>query len=63
MKNKIVDISLANDTEVQKNIGDIALSINFDRGEMMRVISGVKSIKIIVDEKNLDKASSTNFLQ
>lgn len=55
MKNRVVDVCLVKDTNVQKKISEIVPIINFDRGEVMRVVSGVESIKMILDEKNLDR--------
>ncbi len=56
MKNKIADITLSNTFNIQKSISEISSIINPSRGEVFRFVAGVAALKIILDEKNLDKA-------
>jgi len=55
LKNKIADIALVNDTEIHEIFGKIPPLIKFNTGEIFRLIVAVQSIKLIADEKNLDK--------
>ncbi|MBI2185187.1 MAG: hypothetical protein HYU39_09550 [Thaumarchaeota archaeon] len=55
MRNKIVDISIMNDPEIPSALGKIASQIDYSRGETFRIVAGVESIRVVVDEKNLDK--------
>ncbi len=55
MRNKIVDLAIRNDPEIPSALGKIASQIDYSRGETFRIVAGVESIRVIVDEKNLDK--------
>ena len=55
MRNEIVDVDIINSPEIPRALGKIAAQIDYSRGEAFRVLAGVESIKVIVDEKNFDK--------
>jgi hypothetical protein len=54
-KNKLADMSIIKDTETQKLLPKLFALINYNRGEVLRIIQADESIKIIIDEKNLEK--------
>lgn len=58
MKSNIVDICLKNDTDVKRRLGDIFPLVDFSKGEILRIIVALESIKIIADEKNTDKITN-----
>lgn len=53
-KNKIADIRLKNKSDVHNLIGEITSSVDFGSGETLRIIAALQSVKVILDEKNLD---------
>jgi len=55
LRNKVVDITLTNEARVQAKLAELVRLIDFAKGEILRVVQGVESIKLIVDEKNLEK--------
>jgi aspartokinase len=54
-KNKIANLALVNDSEVHNLLEKVISLINFEKGETLRIIVAVQSIKVIMDEENLDK--------
>lgn len=54
-KSKLANISIIKDTATQKLIPKLFLLINYNRGDVLRIIQADESIKILVDEKNLEK--------
>ena len=57
-KSNIAEISLIKDTEVQKILPKLFNFIHYVQGDILRVTQANKSIRILIDEKNLDKAIS-----
>lgn len=55
MKNKIVDVAILNDSEIPAALGKFASQIDYSRGETFRIVAGVESIRVVLDEKNLGK--------
>jgi hypothetical protein len=58
MRNKIVDVAILNDPEITAALGKFASMIDYSLGETFRLVSGVESIRVVIDEKNLDKMKS-----
>lgn len=58
MRNKIVDVAILNDPEITAALGKFASTIDYGQGETFRLVSGVESIRVVIDEKNLDKMKS-----
>jgi len=58
MRNKIVDLSILNDPEITAALGRFASTVDYSLGETFRLVSGVESIRVVIDEKNLDKMRS-----
>src|SRR5437899_361327 len=55
MRNKIVDVAVLNDPEITAELGRFASMIDYSLGETFRIVSGVESIRVVIDEKNLEK--------
>ncbi len=58
VRNKIVDVVILNDPEITAALGKFASMIDYSVGETFRLVSGVESIRVVIDEKNLDKMKS-----
>ncbi|KYK27458.1 hypothetical protein AYK20_02585 [Thermoplasmatales archaeon SG8-52-1] len=54
-KSKLANISIIKDTETQKMLPKLFDVINYNRGDVLRIIQADESIKILVNEKNLEK--------
>jgi hypothetical protein len=57
MRNKIIDVAIRNDPQIPAALGRIAAQIDYSRGETFRIVAGVESIRVMLDEKNADKLS------
>lgn len=55
-KSHVVNIALIKGKEAQETLPELFSIINFERGEMLRIVQGEEAIKILIDEKNLNKA-------
>jgi predicted regulator of amino acid metabolism with ACT domain len=55
MKNRVSDITLDNDRDVLRGTAELARLVNPAKGDIIRLVAGVESIKLIVDEKNASK--------
>lgn len=53
-KSKLANISIIKDTETQKMLPKLFDVINYNRGDALRIIQADESIKILVNEKNLE---------
>jgi len=58
MRNKIVDVAILNDPEITAALAKFASTIDYSLGETFRLVSGVEAIRVVIDEKNLDKMKS-----
>jgi aspartokinase len=54
----LAEISLIKDDDVQRCIPELFDIIEYSRGEVLRVIQASESIKLIVDEKNLEEVTT-----
>jgi aspartokinase len=54
-KSKLANIALIKDTEVEELLPKIFSIIQYNRGDVLRIIQADEAIKILVNEKNLDK--------
>jgi aspartokinase len=54
-KSKLANLSIIKDTETQKLLPKLFNLINYNRGDVLRIIQAEESLKILVDEKNLEK--------
>ena len=57
-KTPLASISLIKDTEVQGLLPKLFSIIHYNQGDVLRIIQADESIKIIVDEKNLENAKN-----
>ena len=54
-KSHIVNVSLRKGGEIQEILPRLFTCVSYDRGETLRLVQGEETIKVIIDEKNLDK--------
>ena len=54
-RSPLANISVAKDAEVQNALPKLFSIIHYNLGDVLRIIQGDESIKIIVDEKNIKK--------
>ncbi|MBU0615255.1 MAG: hypothetical protein KJ601_04125, partial [Nanoarchaeota archaeon] len=52
---KMASLSLKKNEEVTSNLGRVLPEVNFEGGEVLRVIEGAKLFKIIIDEASYEK--------
>ncbi len=57
-KSPLADISLIKDIEIQKLLPQLFSVIRYNQGAVLRVIQTDESIKILLDEKNLEEVKS-----
>ena len=57
-KSRLANISLIKDSEVQNLLPKLFSVIYYNRGDVLRVIQADESLKILVDEKNLEKVTN-----
>jgi predicted regulator of amino acid metabolism with ACT domain len=55
MKNRIVDVAIINDSGIPVALGKFSGEIDFARGETFRIVAGVETVRVVIDERNLDK--------
>ena len=58
-RNKMADLALENGPEIMKKIAEFASTIKTTRGESLRVIVGLRSIRVIADMKTLENFRQT----
>lgn len=54
-KSKLANIAVIKDSEIQGLLPKLFSIIQFNRGDVLRIIQADEAIKILVNEKNLDK--------
>lgn len=57
-KSKLANINIIKDSEIQEKIPKLFSVINYNRGDTLRIIQADESIKILIDEKNLEEVTS-----
>ena len=57
-KNNLAEISLIKDDDVQQTLPELFSIIKYVRGDVLRVTQANESIRILIDEKNLDNVTS-----
>jgi hypothetical protein len=55
MRNKIVEVAIRNDSEVPPALGRFSSQIDYSRSETFRIVAGLETTRVIIDEKNLGK--------
>ena len=54
-RSHIVDIALAKNPQIQELTPQLFSCVNLEKGETMRLVQSEESIRVIIDERNLDK--------
>jgi len=54
-RSNLTNVVLSKDTEIQKLIPEFFSIIKYDRGDVLRIIQADESIKVLINEKNLEK--------
>jgi len=54
-KSRIANIALVKDTEIQSLLPQLFSMIHYNRGDVLRIIQADESMKVLVDEKNLER--------
>jgi aspartokinase len=57
-RSRLANIAVIKDAEVQEILPKLFSIIQFNRGDVLRIIQADESIKILVNEKNLDKVKN-----
>jgi len=57
-RSRLANIAVIKDAEVQELLPRLFSIIQFNRGDVLRIIQADEAIKILVNEKNLEKKSS-----
>jgi aspartokinase len=53
-RSNLVNVVLSKDTEIQKLIPEFFSIIKYDKGDVLRIIQADESIKVLINEKNLE---------
>lgn len=59
MRNKVADLAVENGPDIMRRIAEFASTIKTTKGESLRVTVGVRSIRVIADEKALESFRQT----
>jgi hypothetical protein len=59
MRNRVGDLALENGPDIMKRIAEFASTVKTTKGESLRVIVGLKSIRVIADQKALENFRET----
>ena len=54
-KSRLANIAVIKDSEIQELLPKLFSIIQFNRGDVLRIIQADEAIKILVNEKNLEK--------
>lgn len=56
MRNKIVEVAIQNDSDIPPALGRFSSQIDYSRrNETFRIVAGLETTRVIIDEKNLPK--------
>jgi len=55
IKNEIVDVEMLNDPGIPPALGKFSTEVDYGRAETFRVVTGVETVKVIIDSNNLNK--------
>jgi aspartokinase len=55
LKTNVADIALQNNPDVPPALGKLSSQIDYSKGETLHIAGGVETIRIVLDEKNLDR--------
>jgi len=57
-RGKLANIAVIKDAEIQEILPELFSIIHYNRGDVLRIIQADEAIKILVNEKNLEKVSN-----
>jgi class 3 adenylate cyclase len=55
LKDKIVVIALTNNPEMPRLLAKFSAEVDYSRGETLHIVSGIETVKVVTDSKNLEK--------
>jgi len=58
LKNKIVVVALANDPKIPRALARFSAQVDYSRGETLHIVSGIETVKVVTDYKNLEKLTA-----
>jgi len=59
MRNKIVEVAIRNDSDIPPALGRFSSQIDYSRSETFRIVAGLETTRVIIDEKNLEELLDT----
>jgi len=54
LKDRIAVIALTNDPAIPRLLAKFSAKVDYARGETMHIVSGIETVKVVTDEKNLE---------
>jgi len=55
MKNNIAVVALTNDPKIPRALAKFSAEVDYSRGETLHIVSGIETVKVVTDYKNLEK--------
>jgi class 3 adenylate cyclase len=55
LKNKIAVVALTNDPSIPRALARFSAHVDYSRGETLHIVSGIETVKVVTDYKNLEK--------
>ena len=55
LKNKIAVVALTNDPSIPRALARFSAEVDYSRGETLHIVSGIETVKVVTDYKNLEK--------
>ncbi len=55
LKDRIVVIALTNNPEMPRLLAKFSAEVDYSRGETLHIVSGIETVKVVTDSKNLEK--------
>lgn len=55
LKNKIAVVALTNDPSIPRALARFSAKVDYSRGETLHIVSGIETVKVVTDYKNLEK--------
>jgi class 3 adenylate cyclase len=55
LKNKIAVVALTNDPSIPRALARFSAQVDYSRGETLHIVSGIETVKVVTDYKNLEK--------
>ena len=55
LKDKIAVVALTNDPSIPRALARFSAQVDYSRGETLHIVSGIETVKVVTDYKNLEK--------